>query len=81
MSTSPSPQDIPRADSRLTDYILEFADLTMKRDALRSTYTYLQTQHSTHPNLCHWLKCTERAAAALDRRLDMIERYLVYGVL
>lgn len=82
MSASPSlQQDIPRADARLSEYILEMSDLTMKRNALRSTGQHLQEAYENHPNLCHWLHCAERAAAALDRRIEMIERYLVNGVL
>lgn len=82
MSASPSlQQDTPRADARLTDYILEMADLTVKRNALETVFNTLRDKYASHENVCTWLNCVDRAVASIDRRIEMIERYLVNGVL
>jgi hypothetical protein len=71
----------PTADERLSAYLLEMADLLSKRESLRAVYRHLQTSLEDHPNLCHFLKATERAVGSIDRRIDLITLYLRNGVL
>ena len=70
----------PRTDDRLVGYLTELGELTLKREALRSVYRMIESGFANHPNLCTWQNCLKRSADAIDRRIEMIMRYLHYGV-
>lgn len=68
------------ADERLVGYLSELGELSLKREALRSVYRMLEKSFADHPNVCIWQNCLKRSADAIDRRIEMIMRYLNYGV-